>query len=122
MSRPEDVCLQCGQSRVEVKVNGTFCATVTGYEVIETLDDWDRHHWRDWSDAELRRHGIDPSLWEQHRRTDIYDLEWPERKSHCMKNGHTYPRLWHPPMHKWLMDAHPPNRCVICYETKGDQE
>lgn len=91
MSLSLDTCLQCGQTRAEVKANNTYCATVTGYEVVETLDEWDRHHWRDWSDKELERHGLDPSMWDANRRTGIYDLEWPARESHCLLNGHREP-------------------------------
>ena len=111
-------CLQCGQTREQVKRNDTICATVTGYEVIETLDEWDRHHWRDWSNAEFRRMGIHPSLWEENRRTGIYDLEWAGRTSYCMEHGHSYPRPWHPPLSKWVLDMHPPNLCTTCYEER----
>ena len=121
MSEPKDTCLQCGQSREEVKRNDTYCATVTGYEVVEGLDEWDRHHWRDWSDADLKRHGIHPSLWAEHRRTGIYDLEFPARESHCMANGHTYPRPWHPPMHRDLLDMYPADLCLVCYTTKAEE-
>ena len=105
MSQPVDNCLQCGQTRAEVKANDTFCATVTGYEVIETNDEWERHHWRDWSDAELRRHGIEPSLWNAHRRTDIYGLEFPFRESICIREGHSEP----------VPDYWDEHTCPCCY-------
>lgn len=121
MSVPKDTCLQCGKTREEAKDYWNQpCATATGYEVIEGLDEWDRHHWRDWSDTELKRHGLHPSLWDANRRTDIYNLEFPARESHCIDHGHTYPKPWHPPMHKWLLDALPPDICTVCYETKED--
>lgn len=111
MSEAIDTCLQCGQSRAEVKANDTYCATVTGYETIETLDEWDRHHWRDWSDAELKRHGLDPSKWNAHRRTGIYDLEWPARESHCLRVGHTEPDA------DWAgVDV-----CPVCYVNLKEQ-
>lgn len=119
MSRAKDTCLQCGQTREEVKREGTFCATITGYEVIETKDEWERHHWRDWSDAELKAQGIHPSLWDANRRADIYDLEWDARASLCMERGHRYFH-WHPPMHLDRLSLHPPNVCTVCYETRTE--
>lgn len=115
-------CLQCGQTREEVKKYGTFCATLSGYEAVEGQDEWDRHHWRDWSNAELKRFGIHPSLWEANRRTGIYSLEGPIRTSSCMKNGHTYPKPWHPPMPGWLLDALPKDVCTTCYTQQLTEE
>lgn len=114
-------CLQCGQTKALVKREGTYCATVEGYEYVETRDEWERHHWRDWSNTELERHGLHPSLWDENRRTNVYDLEFPARASHCMENGHTYPKPWHPPMAKWKLDAFPADLCMCCYEQTGSQ-
>lgn len=112
-------CLQCGQTKYQVKRERTFCATVTGHEVVETQDEWSRHHWRDWSDAELTKHGIHPSLWDENRRTNVYDLEFPARVSHCMENGHTHPKPWRPPMAAWKLDAFPADLCLVCYTQTG---
>lgn len=122
VARPRDVCLQCGKTRTEVKDRYNFpCATATYGEYVEGLDDWPRHHWRDWSDAELKRHGLTESRFEDNRRTDIYDLEFPARSSHCERKGeHTYPRPWHPPMHRDFLEMYwgVEDMCLICYETK----
>lgn len=88
---PKDVCLQCGQSRAQVAHEGTFCATVSGYETVETLDEWERHHWSDWSDSELAAWGIKPHMWDENRRTNIYDLEFPASASYCEDHGHAFP-------------------------------
>lgn len=74
---PADQCLQCGKSRAEVRdpLNSP-CATASGYEVMEALHEWLRHHWRDWSDRELRGHGVHPEAFARHRRTDIYSFEY----------------------------------------------
>lgn len=121
---PRDECLQCGQSRAQVKANGPYCATVTGYEYVETLDEWDRHHWRDWSDAELKRHGLLPEQYDEHRRTNIYDLEFPARAAHCKEHGHSYPKAWHPPMHRDLLSMYSgmEHVCMCCYETRMGNE
>lgn len=91
MSVAIDACLQCGESRESVKRNKYFCATLTGYETVEVQDEWERHHWRDWSDAELRGMGIEPHLWNANRRTHIYNLEFVIAESHCYREGHREP-------------------------------
>ena len=88
MNKPKDTCLQCNQTRAQVKTEGTYCATVSGYEVVETRDEWDRHHWRDWSDTEFRRMGIKPRFWDEHRRTNIYGLKFVMLESYCDDHGH----------------------------------
>ena len=93
MSLRENTCLQCEQSREAVRRNRYFCATVSGYWVVETDEEWDQHHWRDWSDAELRRLKIEPSLWNANRRTPWRDLEFAILESICMRNGHIEPDL-----------------------------
>lgn len=86
---PENTCLQCDKTREEVKdYFNSPCATATGYEVVETLDEWDRHHWRDWSAMELNRMGIHASFYENNKRTNIYDLEFVIMQSICLKEGH----------------------------------
>lgn len=83
-----DRCLQCGKSRTEVKDRyNSPCATATYGETIEGLDDWERHHWRDWSDTELAGNGILPDFFDQHRRDDIYALPYAP----CLHttSGHT---------------------------------
>ena len=113
--QPNNVCLQCGQSRVEVRTEKTFCATVTGYEYVETRDEWSRHHWRDWFDKELDSFGLHPSLWDTNRRTDFYDLEWPARDAHCMTKGHIYSELTDDNI-EVLQGTE--NICMCCYESK----
>lgn len=126
MSEPRstDVCLQCGKTRAQVKEPyNSPCATATGYEVVEGLDDWDRHHWRDWSDAELARFGLTPSRFERNRRTDYYALEFEARASHCEREGHhSYPPPAKPPLSHDEMDMYrgAEDYCQVCYEKKGD--
>ncbi|MSS84512.1 hypothetical protein FYJ24_06985 [Actinomycetaceae bacterium WB03_NA08] len=119
MSVPVGTCLQCDQSRETVKSEKTYCATVTGYECVETQDEWPRHHWRDWSDKELSGAGLHPSLWDQHRRTNIYDLEWPARTSRCMEKGHIYPDLTNTENREFYRGME--HVCMCCYESK-DQD
>ncbi|MCQ1951601.1 hypothetical protein NNX28_16915 [Arthrobacter sp. zg-Y859] len=72
----EDTCLQCEQSRAEVKENETFCGIEDGYEHRELVAEWPRHHWRDWSDRELDQAGIKPEARKKHRRTSISSLPY----------------------------------------------
>lgn len=88
---PKDHCLQCGKSREQVRdYFDRPCATATGYETVETLDEWERHHWRDWSDRELDAAGILPEFYDQHRRDDVYALQYAPCEH--QKAGHMYPR------------------------------
>src|SRR5690606_22983548 len=99
---PKDRCLQCGKSREQVKnYFDSPCATASGYEVVEGLDDWERHHWRDWSDAELRRSGIKPEFFNEHRRDDWYDL--PYAPCEHTGRGHSFPER-DEYFEKWLME------------------
>lgn len=113
MSEPKDVCLQCNQTRTQVKAEGTYCATTTGYEVVETQDEWDRHHWCDWTDAEFRRMGIKPRFWDEHRRTNIYDLELVMQESYCDDHGHVGPTNTQDPESFYY--GVPGDLCVRCY-------
>lgn len=77
MSVAIDCCLQCGKSRAQVKdYLDSPCATASGYEVVEGLDDWPRHHWRDWSDRELAGFMVLPEAFHKYRRASFYDFEW----------------------------------------------
>ena len=69
MSEPVDTCLQCGETRAAVKAHGYFCATVDYYG--ECQDEWPRHRWADWSNAELSRLGILPEFMGLYRRHNI---------------------------------------------------
>lgn len=85
-----DTCLQCGKTRAEVRDPYDWpCATATGYEVVETLDEWDRHHWRDWSDKELENAGILPEFFDEHRRDNVYELPYAPCDHHV--RGHNFP-------------------------------
>lgn len=84
-----DVCLQCGKCREQVRdYFDSPCATATYGEYVEGLDDWLRHHWRDWSDADLAKYGLPESWWNTNRRTDYYDLEFAWREATCQEQGH----------------------------------
>lgn len=71
---PKDTCLQCEQSKAYVKANETMCGLVGGYEYIELEAEWPKHHWRDWSDAELSM--ILPQYRHEYRRAPISALEY----------------------------------------------
>lgn len=87
---PRDRCLQCGKSRRQARdPYDRICATATGYEVVEMLDEWDRHHWRDWSDTELAQVGILPEFYDEHRRDSWYDL--PYAPCEHTSSGHRLP-------------------------------
>lgn len=85
----EDTCLQCEQSRAEVKRNETFCGIEGGYEYIEIEAEWPRHHWRDWSDRDLDRAGIKPEAREKYRRATISSLPYAACEDRiCGHNRH----------------------------------
>lgn len=86
---PMDVCLQCEQSREEVKANNTICGIEEGYEYRELVAEWPRHHWRDWSDAELKRAGIKPEFFDEYRRWEISRL--PYAACEHLERGHSFP-------------------------------
>ncbi len=112
MSASADTCLQCGKSREQVKdYYDSPCATATYGETVEGLDDWDRHHWRDWSNKSLLAAGILPEHFEDHRRDDVYSL--PYAPCEHTKWGHRYPEQDEPDF------GFTTDRCVHCGETKG---
>lgn len=74
MSVPIRSCLQCEQSPAEVKRYETICGIEGGYEYRELEHEWPRHHWRDWSDAELKRAGILPHAYDRYRRESLLTL------------------------------------------------
>ena len=98
-----DSCLQCGQTREQVKANGTYCATVDHYG--ECQDGWPRHRWRDWSDAELARLRILPEFMELYRRTDVDDFQFID----CEHQGREH-KPWDEP------DGPPEWVCVGCWK------
>lgn len=104
----EDVCLQCGQSRAQVKRDETFCGIVSGYEYKELEMEWPRHHWRDWSDAELRNMRISEHRWNGARRMLVGDLEWEMIASLCDRDGHREPDAEDA---EWFA----PGRCARCF-------
>jgi hypothetical protein len=71
---PRDTCLQCEQSRAQVKAEQTICGIVGGYEYIELEAEWPRHHWRDWADTELAM--ILPEHRHLYRRATISALQY----------------------------------------------
>lgn len=76
MKVPIGACLQCEQTPAQVRENQTICGIEGGYEYIELEAEWPRHHWRDWSDVELRKSGIKPDAYESHRRTAATSLQY----------------------------------------------
>lgn len=85
---PADTCLHCGQHRDsrEVRNGETYCATVDYFGEVDA--EWDKHHWADWSDAELARMGLSEGSFDEHRRTSIFGLDQPAREATCEREGH----------------------------------
>lgn len=71
---PKGTCLQCEQTKAQVKADETICGIEGGYEYRELEAEWPRHHWRDWSDAELAM--ILPEYRHLYRRATISSLEY----------------------------------------------
>lgn len=71
---PVDTCLQCGCTRQQVKDENLVCGILGGYEYREVEVEFDKHHWRDWSNTELSRYGIKPAAYEKYRRASWADL------------------------------------------------
>ena len=86
---PRGACLQCEQTREEVRINQTICGIEEGYEYRELVAEWPRHHWRDWSDAELKSAGIKPEFFDEYRRWSISALPYAACE-HC-ESGHSFP-------------------------------
>lgn len=70
----QDACLQCGESREKIEKENYFCVTITGYETPEVDDEWEEHHYGDWTDEELTEFRIHPKLWDENRRTEYKTL------------------------------------------------
>ncbi len=73
---PVDTCLQCEQSRAEVKAKDTICGIVSGYEYVELDHEWPRHHWRGWADSELST--IKPEVRGDYRRARLVDIQYAD--------------------------------------------
>jgi hypothetical protein len=69
-------CLQCGETKEAAKAQQLDCAIVGGYEYREVEEEWPRHRWADWTDAELTRQGVRPEAFDRHRRTPVRTFEW----------------------------------------------
>ncbi|MGN6589485.1 MAG: hypothetical protein ACTHKE_04260 [Sphingomicrobium sp.] len=72
----DERCLNCDQTRAQIKSRNSFCATVSGFEYPEIDAEWSRHRWADWNDAELKRFGIKPEAYDKHRRTQGDKFQW----------------------------------------------
>lgn len=116
---PRSVCLQCGETREAVKANGYTCATLSGYETVEVDEEWDRHHWRDWSDSELDRIGVSPHRRDENRRTVWRDMEFVVLQSICDQQGHVYESTDDPDSYHFGV---PKDLCIRCYTRTGEAE
>lgn len=117
MALPIDTCLQCEQSREEVSVNETICGIEEGYEYRELVAEWPRHHWRDWSDAELRRGGIKPEFFDLYRREPISTLQYVACDHH--ERGHVFPKE-DAYFGEYLLNEK--NVCMACGKRKGETD
>jgi hypothetical protein len=109
---PVDTCLQCEQSRAEVKANETICGIEGGYEYVELVAEWPRHHWRDWSGKELPC--IKPDLRDQYRRARLVDIEYAPCGDTTF--GHNIPKADDP---EWGIKA---GHCIDCGQTQPAPE
>lgn len=107
---PVDVCLQCEQSRAEVKANDTICGIEGGYEYKEIEAECPRHHWRDWSDKELDLSWILPERYGDYRRARLVDLQYAPCED--TRGGHLYPLEDDP---EWGISV---GQCVECGKRK----
>jgi len=48
-----DICVQCGESKGAIRINGLFCMTMSGGESPEADNESDRHRFKPYSDKEL---------------------------------------------------------------------
>lgn len=74
---PVDTCLQCEQTREGVKRDETICGIEGGYEYRELEAEWPRHHWRDWSDRELKFY-LKPEAFDKYRRSPLSWLQYAD--------------------------------------------
>lgn len=88
---PIGFCLQCEQSREEVKTHQTICGIEDGYEYRELVAEWPRHHWRDWSDTELKAAGIKPAFFDEYRRRSASRLHYAACDH--FERGHDFPSV-----------------------------
>jgi hypothetical protein len=115
---PRNVCLQCGETREAVKANGYSCATLSGYETVEVDQEWERHHWRDWSDSELDRMGVSPHRRAENRRTLSWDMEFVVLQSICDQQEHVYSEdAGDPDSYHFGV---PKDLCIRCYTRTGE--
>lgn len=113
MTVPKDACLQCEQSREEVKRNETICGIEDGYEYHELVAEWPRHRWRDWSNAELTKAGIKPEFFGLYRRWSASTLGYADCDH--TQSGHRYPEV---DVYYGEAFIHPKNECLDCGERK----
>lgn len=105
-------CLQCCEARQAVRAQGLHCALMSGGEQPEVGDEWERHRWRSWTDAEMESLGIHPDLFETNRRTQVHELVWAVVESQCLREGHEMPT----PEETAGPDAVSlPGRCTRCH-------
>lgn len=71
-----ETCLQCGQSREQVRSQRTICGIEGGYEYTELIAEWPRHRWADWRDSDLARFNIKESAYAEYRRCLVADFQW----------------------------------------------
>lgn len=71
---PKDTCLQCEQTKAQVRANDTICGIEEGYEYRELEAEWPQHHWRDWNDAELTP--IKPEYQHLYRRARLPSIQY----------------------------------------------
>lgn len=113
MGLPIGTCLQCEQTREQVKRYETICGIEEGYEYRELAYEWPKHHWRDWSDAELKRAGVKPEFYDLYRRDSISTLGYVACDHH--ERGHNFAKK-DVYFDKWLM--HEQGVCMDCGKRK----
>jgi hypothetical protein len=73
----ERACLNCGETPTSIKRQRiVLCGSVEGYETPELTEEWPRHRWADWRDADLAGFGVKPEAYDRHRRTRTMTFQW----------------------------------------------
>lgn len=114
----ERECLNCGETPSSIKREGiVLCGIVEGYYEPELTEEWPRHHWVDWRDAELARFGVKPEAYDRHRRTRTLNFQWiaceDTVRGHVLSDGSDADRE---------MYGAVAGQCIACGKKHGDQE
>lgn len=80
--------MHCGETRGAVRANGYICATESGGEYREIVDEWQTHRWADWKPEEIPNF-IKPEAKHKYTRTRVDDFQWAACED--TNRGHRFP-------------------------------